>query len=363
MNVAIRVDAAIKIGAGHLMRCLTLADELKNNGDTVQFICRDHDDQMYDSVKNHGHNLVILPCASKEYQHSTDDPAHAKWLGVDWEQDANETIKAIKGKNIDCIIVDHYGIDYRWHQQLRNHIRKIMIIDDLADRKLDCDLLLDQAYGRQDSDYHLLVPDNCRLVLGQKYALLRPEFSNLRKKALERREQEMGINKILIFMGSSDPDNVTGKVLDALAKDNLNLSTSINVVLGSNAPYIDDIKQQVATHPLHINIQTDVTNMAELMLYADLAIGSTGSSSWERCSMALPSLVTILAENQKMNARMLEKVGAVYYWNNTDELLNKLQKLLESDTLWKNMVDAAAELCDGLGRSRVAKELFNCVYH
>ena len=362
MKIVFRVDASVDIGSGHVMRCLTLADELKKRGANTLFVTRAHPGNMADVIRSREHNIKMLPAATIQYVPVTNDVAHALWLGVSWTQDAEETFKLLVGEDVDWLIVDSYALDARWHQRLRSVTRRIMVIDDMSDRKLDCDLLLDQTHGRSESVYCDCVPKYCQKLLGARYALLRPEFSEARRLALKRRENYIGIRKVLVSMGGTDPANVTGLVLEGLAEVNWNYPPQIDVVLGSYAPHIEAIKLKAKQYRLPITISINVENMVDRMLEADLAVGAGGSTSWERCCLGLPTLMIIIADNQKEIVRQLEASCAILNLGDSNELESEdikkeTEKLLGDDLMWLGMSRKAAMICDGHGASKVANQI------
>lgn len=363
MNIIIRADASIEIGSGHVMRCLTLADDLKKNGNTINFVCRDFPGQLSKLIKSRGHKTILLPKPIKDHISVVDDPTYAGWLNVAWDVDARETIQVIGDDIIDLLIVDHYGIDFHWHKKLRERVKNIMVIDDLADRRMDCDYLLDQTFGRKRDAYRSLVNKQATLLLGTEYALLRPEFAELRDKAIKKRKSFSHLKKVMISIGGMDPNNVTGHVLESLAMFDWILKPTIDVVMGGQSPYLSQVIKQAKNHSLSVNMHIDVDNMAELMLEADLGIGSAGSTSWERCTLALPSFVIELAENQKVIATLLEKAGAIHLWKDNTDLQIYFEKICSNKNILVKMQDAAANICDGRGCNRVISELINKVLH
>ena len=138
MFVVIRADASKHIGSGHIMRCLTLAKELRNLGAIVEFITRNHSENLNTQIIEQGFKLRLLPNHNKLVEQRTLSE-YEQWLGVSQSVDAEETIKALSGKQPDLLIVDHYALDYNWEKKLRKIIDKIMVIDDLANRRHDCD--------------------------------------------------------------------------------------------------------------------------------------------------------------------------------------------------------------------------------
>lgn len=342
MRVVFRVDASLEMGIGHVMRCLTLAQTLKENGACVKFICRKHDGNLIDKIQSCGFNVYGLELF-EDYE-KVRKLAHSHWLGATQQQDANDCIEVLKGMNINWLIVDHYALDVNWHRRLRSIVDKIMVIDDIADRQFDCDILLNQNLGTKKEDYNDKVSDNCELLQGVKYALLRPEFSNLREKALIKRKNTKEINNILISMGGSDVKNITFEILQKIDS-----CFNIVVVLGKKSPNNQILKNYIKNKK-NITIFIDSSNMAELMLNADLSIGAGGSTSWERCSLALPTLLFVTADNQKEVANNLEKLGAV----KTVKYFNKdLQTLTNNICNWQLMSEESSKVCDGAGVSRV----------
>ena len=231
-----------------------------------------------------------------------------------------QTIKAIP-KNTDLLIVDSYALDEIWHKQLRPYTKKIMVIDDLADRQFDCDVLLNQNLGTQIEDYKDKVPNDCELLLSCDYALLRPEFSNLREKALIKRKNTKEIKNILISMGGSDITNKTYDILQEVSDD-----LNIVIILGGLSPHNKMIKNY-AKSKNNVKVLVDADNISGLMFDADLAIGAGGSTSWERCCLGLPTLLYVLAENQRKIAENLEQLDAVKI---VDNLEVNLQNILNN---------------------------------
>lgn len=342
----IRVDASFLIGSGHVMRCLTLADELRQQGSDVAFVCREHAGNLIALIEGKGYPVMHLQQLNG-YVSKPDDLIHAEWLGVSWQQDALETINALGNTQPQWLIVDHYALDHRWEKELRPYADKIMVIDDLADRPHDCDLLLDQnLYLSMETRYENLVPGNCRKLLGPKYALLRPEFSAARKSLPQR---DGHVRRILVFFGGVDPTNETEKALHALISifDQL-VEVEVDVVVGGRNTHKEQIQNICATHEgFHYHCQVD--NMAELMAAADLAIGAGGSTTWERCSLALPSITMIIAYNQRETTAAVAAAGAAlnlgWYENVNEEVLAAaVSSLLQNASALREMGRQALSL-------------------
>ncbi|MFS2122314.1 UDP-2,4-diacetamido-2,4,6-trideoxy-beta-L-altropyranose hydrolase [Pseudomonas sp. Pseusp97] len=359
MNIVFRVDASLNMGTGHLMRCLTLADALKTAGHQSHFICREHPGNLNTTVLQKGHTLSVLPAPSIQQHVANAHPAHAGWLGASWQEDALQTQYQLPaGKSVDWLIVDHYALDLRWESQLAGQCKKLMVIDDLADRDHVCHALLDQSLGRKEEDYFAKVPTDCMQLLGPQFALLRPEFPQMRNQSLTRRKHPH-IRNLLISMGGIDAHNATGQVLAAL-QALVQPHWNIQVVLGTTAPWREAVQTLAHTMPCATNVLINTSHMAQLMSEADIAIGAAGSTSWERCCLGLPSLMLILADNQREVAHHLKAVGAATLVESVDEIAAQLpgefQRMCSSSQL-RQMSDAAKNITDGHGAERVANIL------
>lgn len=365
--IVFRADASLQMGTGHVMRCLTLADALVESGATCQFICREHAGNLIELIQSKGfitHALPILQPTEDalEEQASPHEPqlAHADWLGASQEEDAEACAHILAALQPDWLIVDHYALDACWERTLKPHCRKLMVIDDLADRSHMSDVLLDQSFGRQPEDYHARVPADCQLLCGSQYALLRPEFSALRPYSLQRRNKPQ-FRRLLITMGGVDKDNVTGDVLGALHFCSLPADCQITVVMGATAPWLAEVERRALEMPWPTQVKVGVTNMAQLMAESDLAIGAAGATSWERCCLGLPTIMLVLADNQEHAAIALKVAGAASYIRQKEvlqkSLPRELEKLIVNLPLLKQMAMSAAEICDGSGLSNVVETL------
>ena len=358
-KIIIRADASVSIGSGHVMRCLTLAEELRDAGAAVSFVSRAHPVNLNELIREKGfqcHELPVAPGVQAPDQTTQGArPDYAAWLGASQQQDAKETIEALKGVRPDWLIVDHYGLDQEWERLLRSHASKIMVIDDLADRRHDCDLLLDQNYFiKGERRYEELVPPSCTRLLGPKYALLRNEFREARKH-LRKRTGE--VKRVLVFLGGADPENITGIAIEALSDTEL-LHLDADVVIGSQNPNREKIEKLVQSRPrtaLHIQ----ASNMAELMSNADLAIGAGGSTTWERCCMGLPSLIIPIAENQIEIALGIQEAGCATIINdnkNVSEFVQAIHNAI-SPAVRLKMLSKVLCITDGSGVKRVCEKM------
>lgn len=360
MNVVFRVDASVQIGTGHVMRCLTLAEELREQGHQCRFICRAHEGHLGEFIKFRGFELCLLEqpgtATPNDATHIT---AYAVWLGISWQQDAEQTTNRLAGSRTDWLVVDHYALDSRWEWALKPCYERLMVIDDLADRSHQCDLLLDQTFGRQAEDYAPWVPAVCKVLCGAHYALLRPEFAEWRSYSLQRRLSPK-LKHILVTMGGVDKDNATGCILEALDRTDLPAGCQITVVMGATAPWLDTVRQQAATISYPTTVLAGVSNMARLMADSDLAIGAAGATSWERCCLGLPTIMIILAENQRGIGNALAQSGAAFLVAKDEiakGLVQSLKKFVNTDTELRMQSNNARVICDGEGTRRLVPEM------
>jgi UDP-2,4-diacetamido-2,4,6-trideoxy-beta-L-altropyranose hydrolase len=296
-----RFEAYSDIGAGHAMRSTVLADALIENGWDCRLVTNK---ASYDFIKN-----------------------LERFKRVEPNDFYNNPLEC------DLFVIDHYGLDHTYESHFRRFAKKIMVIDDLADRKHDCDILLDQTFGRTAKDYKPLVPDTCEILAGSDYVLLRKDFINLRPKALEKRKNTTEVKRILVSLGGSDPENFTLKALQMIKESDF--KGAIDIVLGFSSPNIESVKKYADGMENDYIIHTDV-DMPTLIYEADLAIGAAGSSVWERCCLGLPQVLMVTADNQKLIYKKLIKEEGFF------ESLSGL-----------NYVKNKINLCDGFGIIRL----------
>ncbi|MBJ3785054.1 UDP-2,4-diacetamido-2,4,6-trideoxy-beta-L-altropyranose hydrolase [Devosia sediminis] len=351
MQIVFRADAGIEMGTGHVMRCLTVADRLAQNGHHCHFITRDRPGHMGAQITARGHGVSLLPTADMKMG----------WLGVSEEADAAATLATLGDPPVDWIVTDNYGIGATWERRARQGARRILAIDDLVDRKHDCDLLLDQTLGRVAADYAGLVPDGATCLVGAGMALLRPRFAQLRE-TLPRRRPGL-VRRLLVSLGGSDATNLTSDVIEAIDRSSWPGGISAQIVLGGSNPWIDVVSERVAQSPWPMEVIVDTPDMADLMAGADLAIGTAGTTSWERCCLGLPTIVLVAAENQRQIAAALVAAGAAISLEISDNLPEDLATGLSALTgdvaALSAMSQRASALVDGLGCEQVVLAMEN----
>ncbi len=357
MKVCIRTDASATIGSGHVMRCIALAEKLRSQNAEVRFVCREFPGDYTEKLRKNG--FVVERLASSTGVRLESQLKYAHWLGVDWETDAEQTLSVLAADSpVDWLVIDHYAIDKRWEKRLRAKARYMLVIDDLADRPHDCDILLDQnRISEKEKSYRGLVPSNCKILLGPFYALLRSEFAEKRTHRPARRDGKI---TVLVFWGGVDRSNQTRKTLEALKEIDIG-EVSVSVVVGKNNPH-RSLVEEMCRGMERTSFHFDVDNMVDLIFEADIAAGAPGVSSWERCCLGLPAVMASVAENQVSVGETLNARGAGVYLGPADRVTpNMLREsifdLIRDEKRRQAMSRSAMSLVDGLGAGRVVEAM------
>ena len=316
-----RTDASVAIGGGHVRRCLVLADALAEAGWTIAFVCGVAARSIVPALGARGYTVT--------------EPA------------AFEAAP----RRCDLLVVDDYRLDAAFERAARGWAKRILVIDDLANRPHECDVLLDQSPGRARDAYTRLVPQGCELLLGPSYALLDARF-----RAARRQRKPIGkVERLYVNFGTTDTANATSLALDAIAA--AQLGAKIDIVIGGAAPHLAALKAKVAALGGGAALHVDVDDVAALMRGADLALGAGGVGALERCALGLPSAILTVADNQHDNAHALAASGAAVYWGDVgsrtvDEVAAALKRLAGDQAARAAMSEAAAAMVDGLGAPR-----------
>jgi UDP-2,4-diacetamido-2,4,6-trideoxy-beta-L-altropyranose hydrolase len=334
------------------MRCLTLADVLAESGARCRFITRAHDGHLASVLERRGFTADVLPLRRPPRDHS--EPGYADWLGADWQTDAADTIAAMSGAKPDWLVVDHYAIDRRWEAALRPHCGRILVVDDLANREHECDLLLDQnVMAEAESRYDGLVPASCGRMIGPRHALLHPAYASLRSSVMVRQGP---IRRVMLFFGGSDLPNLTAKALAAIVPL-LDGTFHLDVVITATSPHAADIRRMV-DGLTDITLHESLPTLAPLIASADLALGAGGATSLERCCLGLPSIIVTLAENQRPGAAELHRQGLVEWLGDDGEVSVEAITSATASALKQGCDTAMSARClallDGRGAATVA---------
>jgi UDP-2,4-diacetamido-2,4,6-trideoxy-beta-L-altropyranose hydrolase len=355
MRILIRADASASIGTGHLARCLALAESFRARDGDVTFATRPMPPELSRMVLGAGCRLVnVMPdswaAKSGAWEQVLPSP--------DQQSDAAATRGAVPKGEFDWLIVDHYGLDARWECEMRDHAQRIMVIDDLVNRAHSCELLLDQNLGEdREARHRALSGPGPRYLVGPRYALLRPGFAAARARSGPRQGR---VERILVMYGGADPTDETTKAVQAL-RQLPGVATSIDVVAGMGNSRSEAIRSECARDP-RMRLHLGATNIPQLMAAADLALGACGSSAWERCTLYLPTLAVIVADNQREIADSLAAARAaeVVGWHaevSAEVLAAAVARMAGSPGRLRALSVAAGALADGLGVNRVSEAM------
>ena len=349
MNVAIRVDASRAIGTGHVRRMLSLAVALRRGGASVRFVTRETDVALAAMIREAGHDCLVLPDVNGA---GDADIPHGAWAGASNLDDAEASISVLGDWGPDWIVVDHYGFDARWHRHARAASgARIAVIDDLADRAIDADLLVDHNYARDHRAKYAGRGAPKRLLGGPRFALLGPEFANAPRCAVEDAVPSIGI-----FMGGVDAAGLTGDVLEAVRQ--AGFDGPVELVTTSANPALVDLRARVASDPA-ATLSADLPDLSAFFARHGVQVGAGGGATWERCCIGAPTLLMAVAENQLAVVPDLaadKVVAAIDPPTRTDvtAIADALRGILADAPRRREMAARSRALVDGRGAERVA---------
>jgi len=361
MKVVFRVDSSLQIGMGHISRCLSLADALSSKGVDCFFICNAFEGNSIDTVVSRGYPAYAISNGSKFSARFKSKIPNGECDVIEREVDAIQTRDVLSKINPDWIVVDHYQIDVNWEKMVKLQCRRLMVIEDMPNRPHHCDLLVDHNAKRNACDYRLLIPDQSKILLGLDYLLISQEYEKYRMESLFNKNLGL-LNKILISMGGGDSSNITSEILDAIDAICSTFDIKLSVVANSKSEGIDNLLLRIKQMTCDVEIYLDMPNLTKLMADSDLAIGGAGVSAWERCIMGLPSIVCVLADNQKFIADALESSGAakiVQGGSIKRDIGQILRELKLDEYSLKHMGNNAASMVSRSGVGRVVNEMLN----
>lgn len=352
MKCLIRSNADENIGLGHLSRCLTLANGLAERDYRCVFLCESVPDDFQKTLLENGHDLALLKANVVNSPELELAQLQDKYLDNDGSTD------------FDLVVIDHYGIDAMWERHVRAYTKRILVIDDLANRLHDCDFLLDQTLGRNADEYRKLIPANAHALCGSQFALLKPEYPRYQALAKSRRKNLSEVKQVAISFGGSAQAPLLRRVLSALVDFDRAREFQISLILSAfdyqNRAFLSFVDEL----DLDVDVVTNLKDMASVWRDSDLAIGACGTTSWERASLGLPSVTCVIADNQKQIAKALEEAGA----SRVLELGTEIDERFESRFIcaieelcdlrvYHEMSQHCLNVCDGRGLERILSKL------
>ena len=361
-----RCDSSSKIGNGHIIRCRSLARELKKINMNPIFICRELNGN---SIHLLNREFKVIKLLNKDkFFKENEKIDYSNWIGCSQDFDAKETLIRLEQNKIytaSHIIIDHYALDIKWEKIIKEENEfnsffdkndlKIVVIDDLFNRKHICDILIDQTFTsfKPIDKYQDLTPQNCIRLLGPSYSMIDATYKKFSKTIHERRS----LNRFVIYFGANDIDNYTLKTLRVLYKKYS--FCFLDVVIKKNHVTYTQINE-IAKSNQNIKLHSELDSLASLFSKADLAIGAGGSSTWERILLGLPSIVIPIAKNQKYLCSRLEKIGVILVKKKEDDLQQWIYQSINSiEKSFKNIENLCQFLIDEFGTRRICNLLSN----
>lgn len=363
MRVGIRVDASLAIGTGHLRRCMSLASSLTDMGAEVRFVVRRHDAAGEVALGSQPFPVAWLdaPTTASQARMSPEPTVpHERWAGVDWSDDAVETVAALADFQPDWLVVDHYAFDARWHDHVRRDLGcRLMAIDDLADRSLSVEVLLDANFAEDHTEkYAGRLERRCRLLGGPRYALLAPGY-----RSAPRYRFHPEVRSIGVFMGGTDPGGVSADVVQACREEG-GFRGAIEVVSTSANPHLDALRAACAAFP-DTTLSLDLSDLSGFYARHDLQIGAGGTATYERCCMGAPTIALVVASNQLVVIPALAAAGVLRAARLSDGpgadipgagpiLGDAVRDLVADPDARRKLSEAGMTLVDARGADRVA---------
>ncbi|MHA7819024.1 MAG: UDP-2,4-diacetamido-2,4,6-trideoxy-beta-L-altropyranose hydrolase [Erythrobacter sp.] len=353
MRVAFRVDASPAIGTGHLRRSLSLAQALCDHGAEVVFVTRDLGIDSKALIAELGFGGTITLLSPRKPVPADRTIPHSEWAEVSQQRDIADTIAALDDFDPDWVVKDSYAFDERWHEAVREKLScRIAQIDDVPDRRIAPDLLIDHNHASDHrAKYADCLTGTTKILGGPRFALLGPAFAQAERYGFNDEVRSIGI-----FMGGVDVGNHSATALDAL--DEVAFSGAVEIVTTSSNPHLAELEQRISQRP-HTDLSLDLPDLAEFFARHDLQIGAGGGATWERCCIGVPTILVVLAPNQKSVAPYLAELGivALAAEPTKEAIADQMRELLTDGEYRRDLAERSRALVDGRGAQRVALAL------
>jgi UDP-2,4-diacetamido-2,4,6-trideoxy-beta-L-altropyranose hydrolase len=349
--VAMRVDASARIGHGHVKRCLSLAHALRSRGASVGFVARSLGVDVAAQVSSEG--FLCHTLAAPRNSPAPSLVPHAAWAGVSAQLDATETAAAVSRTALDWIVVDHYAFDAQWHRLVAQLTgSRVAVIDDVADRSLACQVLIDHNLAESHrSKYESCIDAETPILGGPTYALLGPAYAEASRHVPRHRVESIGV-----FMGGADNG---GYSLMALKACRATFDGPIEVVATRGYPHLAALEGAIRQDG-HSTLTLDLPELSGFFARHDLQIGAGGGATWERCCIGVATVAAAVADNQRAVLEPLHAAGALALVEPTQGAIARVvADLIQDPSARLRLATRAGRLVDGLGAGRVAQKLMN----
>lgn len=348
MNIAIRADGGQSIGMGHIMRCLSLASEFRNNGCNVYFISKY--EEGIKKILSNNFKFIPLKC-------TRNSSANGFYYGDETElvNEAKDIIKIIKDYEIDLLFIDSYNVSENYLISIKSNVKKLAYIDDVNKFIYPVDILINGNISAEKMNYKKYYEDEI-MLLGAKYNLIRSEFKDLPERKIKKEVEE-----VMITTGGSDPHNITIKLLDIFLNDDVLKSLTYNVVVGTGFTNKKEIRE-LANQYENVVIYENPNKISEIMLESDIAISSGGSTLYELCACGIPTLAFIYADNQRFIVEEMNRLGYIKNigWYESlveNQVISNVKELIFAYGKRVKMSKLGKKLVDGKGTKRIFGEV------
>lgn len=345
MKIAIRADASASIGLGHIKRCLSLAQALRDEDAEVLFFVRATDVDAAGEIARRGFDCHAF----------ADGPVSDANAERD---DARAFIASSRSFEPDAVLADHYALGASWHRAVHEGTgAQMAAIDDLGDRPMAVDLLIDPNLASDHAAKHARHGAAPPVLLGGPgYALLAPAYAD----AL-RGEPRDSVASIGIFMGGTDEADLSSLAL-AVVRDDLGFRGAVEIATTSGNPHLAALRAKVAADP-GTQLTVDQPDLAAFYARHDLHLGAGGGATWERCCLGAPTLALLAAPNQREVLLPLQNLGVMRVVTaeppRAADIAPPLRELIVDAALRHSLSVHGRELVDGLGARRVARRLLD----
>lgn len=343
-KILFRADGNAQIGAGHIMRCLSLGMAARELGILCKYVTAD--DSFSGTIKEYGFECEIL---------------HTDYY--DMEQELNKCLEVIQKFRPDVILADGYYATHSYLTELKKYA-KLAYIDDIKSFAYPVDVLINYNSGAMEMNYPKLYQDSKtelpQLILGEHFVPLRQEFQNLKRKPVKSK-----VTDILFSAGGADPERIALRFVREVVHNEQLSGYKFHLVLGAFEPDVEEIKKLAEKHT-QICIHQNVKKMSELMQQCDMAVSAAGSTLYELCACGMPTITYVLADNQKLGESSLCGKGVMKsagdvrtktgFW---DDLMEMMYLLAENCEERQKMRESAVRTVDGMGAEHIIKNLMS----